>query len=67
LTLVNVEKQTAEIDTIKENIQQSLISTAKANPGLRTFRDNNFTLVYRYNDKKKIYLFEVTISPEQYK
>lgn len=67
LTLVNVEKQTAEIETIKENIAQSLISTAKSNPGLRTFRKNSFTLIYSYKDKKGIYLFEVTITPDQYK
>ncbi|MBF4517364.1 hypothetical protein IRZ71_13455 [Flavobacterium sp. ANB] len=67
LTLVNVEKETAEIGTIKENIEQSLISTAKANPGIKTFRDNNFTLIYHYSDVKKVYLFEVTIVPDQYK
>lgn len=67
LTLVNVEKKTAEIETIKQNIEQSLISTAKANPGLKTFRDHKFNLVYSYSDKNKVYLFEVKISPDQYK
>lgn len=67
LTLVNVEKKTAEIETIKENIEQSLISTAKANPGLKIFRDHKFTLVYSYSDKNKIYLFEIMIAPNQYK
>lgn len=67
LTLLNVEKETAEIQTIKENIAQSLLSTVKANPGLKAFRDNDFTLIYNYDDKKENYLFEVTITPEQYK
>ncbi|MBS7231755.1 hypothetical protein KHA90_12030 [Flavobacterium psychroterrae] len=67
LTLLNVDKQTAEVDTIKLNIQESLISTVKANPGLKIFRDNNFTLIYNYDDKKADYLFEITITPEQYK
>lgn len=67
LTLLNLEKQSAEIDTIKLNIQQSLISTVKANPGLRAFRDNGFTLIYNYDDKKADYLFEITITPDQYK
>jgi len=67
LTLVKVEKQTAEIEIIKDNIEQSLISTAKANTGLKEFRDHNYTLNYNYNDKKKVYLFAVSISPEQYK
>jgi len=67
LTLVKVEKATAEIETIKENIEQSLISTAKANPGLQEFRDHNYTLIYSYSDKNKVYLFEVSIIPDQYK
>jgi hypothetical protein len=67
LTLVNVEKATAEVEVIKENIEKSLVSTASSNPGLKTFRDNKFTIVYRYNDTKKAYLFEVTITPKQYR
>lgn len=67
LTLLNVEKQTAEIETIKQNIEESLVSTVKANPGLKAFRDNKFTLIYNYDDKKEDYLFEITITPDQYK
>lgn len=33
LTLTNVEKATAETDVIQEEIEKSLLSTAKANPG----------------------------------
>lgn len=67
LTLMNVEKQTAEIDVIQEEIQKSLISTAKANKGLQVFRDNDYTLIYSYSDKKKVFLFQIKILPDQYK
>ncbi|MFW0739052.1 hypothetical protein [Flavobacterium sp. T12S277] len=67
LTLLNVEKETAEIETIKQNIEASLLSTVKANPGLKAFRDNGFTLIYNYDDKKENYLFQITITPDQYK
>ncbi len=67
LTLLNVAKETAEIDVIKEEIEKSLISTAKANPGLQVFRDNDYILVYHYSDKKKVFLFDVKILPDQYK
>ncbi|WP_029270717.1 hypothetical protein [Flavobacterium sp. KJJ] len=67
LTLMNVEKETAEINVIKKEIEKSLISTAKANPGLQVFRDNDYTLVYKYSDKKKASLFEVKILADQYK
>ncbi|ABQ03620.1 hypothetical protein [Flavobacterium johnsoniae] len=67
LTLTNVEKATAETDVIQEEIEKSLLSTAKANPGLQVFRDNDYTLVYSYSDKKKAFLFDITILPDQYK
>ena len=67
LTLLNVEKKTAEIDVIQEEIKKSLLSTAKANPGLKVFRDNDYTLIYSYSDKKKEFLFDVKILPDQYK
>ncbi|MBF4486558.1 hypothetical protein [Flavobacterium sp. CSZ] len=67
LTLLNVEKEKAEINIIQEEIEKSLISTAKANPGLQVFRDNDYTLIYNYYDKKKVALFKIRILPDQYK
>ncbi|KAF2331069.1 hypothetical protein [Flavobacterium ginsenosidimutans] len=67
LTLLNVAKETAEVNVIQEEIEKSLISTAKANPGLQVFRDNDYTLIYHYSDKKKVFLFDVKILPDQYK
>lgn len=67
LTLLNVVKETAEVNVIKEEIEKSLISTAKANPGLQVFRDNDYTLIYHYSDKRKVFLFDVKILPDQYK
>ncbi|MFD2940947.1 hypothetical protein [Flavobacterium notoginsengisoli] len=67
LTLMNVAQETAETDVIQEEIRKSLISTAKTNPGLQVFRDNDYTLNYSYSDKKKVYLFTIKILPDQYK
>lgn len=67
LTLLNVEKETAEINVIQGEIKKSLLSTAKANPGLQVFRDNDYTLNYSYSDKKKVFLFDVKILPDEYK
>ena len=67
LTLLNVEKETAEVNVIKAEIEKSLISTAKANPGLQVFRDNDYALIYHYSDKKTAFLFDVKIFPDQYK
>lgn len=67
LTLLNVEKEKAEINVIQDEIQKSLISTARSNKGLQVFRDNDYTLIYSYSDKKKAFLFTVKILPDQYK
>ena len=64
---MNVVKETAEVNIIQDEIQKSLLSTAKANPGLQVFRDNDYTLIYSYSDKKKAFLFNVKILPDQYK
>lgn len=67
LTLVKVEKTTAEVNVIHKEIEKSLVSTAKENSGLKVFSDNDFALVYSYNDKNKVFLFKVVIMPDQYK
>ncbi|MDY0988925.1 hypothetical protein SOM12_15940 [Flavobacterium sp. CFBP9031] len=67
LTLIKVVKETAEIGVIQEEIRKSLLSTAKANPGLQVFRENDYTLVYSYSDKKRSFLFDVKILPDEYK
>jgi hypothetical protein len=67
LTLLNVEKETAEINVIKEEIGKSIVSTAKANPGLQIFREKDFILIYHYSDKKKAFLFDIEVFPHQYK
>ncbi|WP_417939259.1 hypothetical protein [Flavobacterium sp. RS13.1] len=67
LTLLNVVKETAEVNVIKTEIEKSLISTAKANPGLQVFRKNEYALVYSYSDKNKVFLFNVKIFPDLYK
>lgn len=67
LTLMNVEKETAEINVIRTEIKKSLLSTAKANSALQVFRDNDYTLIYSYHDKKGVFLFDVKILPDQYK
>ncbi|KQO29983.1 hypothetical protein ASF10_05620 [Flavobacterium sp. Leaf82] len=67
LTLMNVAKETAEINVIKQEIEKSLLSTAKANPGLQVFRDSDYSLIYNYYDKKKVFLFKVQLLPYQYK
>jgi len=67
LTLMNVEKETAEINIIRTEIEKSILSTAKANPGLQVFRDNDYSLIYNYKDKKNVFLFSIKILPDQYK
>ena len=67
LTLLHVEKKTADITLIQKEIEKSLVSTVKANPGLQAFRDNDFALFYSYSDQNKVFLFKITIAPDQYK
>lgn len=52
---------------LKSQIKLQIIETVKTHPSTRIFRDNNVTLVYRYNDEKGKYLFTIVATPEEYK
>jgi hypothetical protein len=59
---------TDEIDTaaFKEIMLPTQLNMIKTNPGMKTFRDNDVTLVYSYSDNKGNYLLREVITPEMY-
>lgn len=53
--------------SLKSQIKPQIIETVKTHPSTKIFRDNDITLVYRYNDEKGKYLFTIVATPEDYK
>jgi hypothetical protein len=66
-TLVNMVKDSVNIDDLKKRIEPNILNNAKTNPEMKTIRDNKTTLNYYYKDKSGVYLFTISIKPEQYK
>ncbi|MDR2951573.1 MAG: hypothetical protein LBV71_20475 [Prevotella sp.] len=52
---------------LKSQIKPQIIETVKNHPSTRIFRDNDVTLVYKYNDEQGKYLFTIMAAPQDYK
>lgn len=44
-----------------------VLNFVKTNPQMKMLRDNNLTLNYFYKDKNGVYLFQIPVTPDQYK
>mgnify|MGYP000990066765 CR=1 FL=1 len=66
-TLIEMEKATVDVLEIKKQLEPNIINFARTNPDMKYFRDNDVTIKYNYKDKNSVYLFDISVSPEQYK
>jgi len=65
-TLVNMTKDSININELKGYIEPTIINFVKTNPDMQTIRDNKVTVNYYYKDKVGVYLFTISVKPEQY-
>ena len=66
-TLVNMVKDSIKIEDLKKYLEPTIVNFVKTNPEMETLRDYNTTINYYYKDKVGIYLFTISVKPEQYK
>jgi len=66
-TLVNMEKDSVNIQDFEEYMQPQILNNVKTNPDLKLFRDNKVTMSYYYKDSKGIFISKISITPDQYK
>jgi len=66
-TLVNLVKDSINTDEIKEFLEPTIVNFVKTNPDMQLMRDNDVIVNYYYKDMLGIYLFTITVKPEQYK
>lgn len=52
---------------LKSHLQSQLISTIKTNSKNKFFNENDITLVYQYNGDTGNYLFNIILTPENYR
>ena len=66
-TLIYLEKEETDPQSIKENIEPAIIYDVKTKPDLKLFRDNDVTFIYSYFDKNGVLVHTLTITPDVYK
>ena len=66
-TLINMDKDSIDIERLEEYLKPVILNTIKTNPDLKSFRDNNVTMSYNYKDKNSNHILKLTFTPEQYK
>ena len=65
-TLVDLVKDSINIDGLKNYLEPTIINTVKTNPEMKVVRENKTTVNYYYKDKVGVYLFTISVTPEQY-
>lgn len=65
-TLVNVQKESIDVEALKKSVEKEILTSSKTNPSLEAFRDNGSTVIYSYKDTNEKELFEITLTPEMY-
>jgi hypothetical protein len=65
-TLVNMVKDSVNIGELKNYLLPTITNFVKTNPDMKQIRENKMTVNYYYKDKAGIYLFTISVKPEQY-
>ena len=65
-TLINYDKESIDVIELKRTLEPHIVNQLKSSPQMQWQRDNKVTLDYYYKDKNGIYLFTITVKPEQY-
>ncbi len=66
-TLINIYKDSIDIEKLEEYLKPVILNTIKTNPDLKSFRDNNVVISYNYKDKDRAHVLKLTFTPDQYK
>lgn len=66
-TLINMDKDSIDIERLEEYLKPLILNSVKTNPDLKSFRDNNITMSYNYKDKNSNHIFKLIFTPEIYK
>jgi hypothetical protein len=65
-TLVNMLKDSIDVEGIQKQLEPSVVNIVKTNPGMKNFRENNVRVQYAYKDKNGVFLFQIDVTPDKY-
>ena len=65
-TLVNIVKDSVDVNSFEEIMKPTILNVVKTNPDLKSFRDNKVTMCYNYNDMNGVFVTKISITPDLY-
>ncbi|BAX80635.1 hypothetical protein [Labilibaculum antarcticum] len=66
-TLVNVVKDSINIEELKNNLSPTIVNFVKTNPDMKNIRDHETIVNYSYKDMTGVFLFTISVKPIEYK
>lgn len=65
-TLFSVNKAPASLKKLKSIREEKMLNNIKTEKEFKPYRDNKVTIVYKYYDEDRIFLFSIFLTPEKY-
>ena len=65
-SLVNYERDSIDIEVFLSHMEPVILHNVKTNPELKSFREQNVTIIYLYKDKNGEQIGKITVSPDLY-
>jgi hypothetical protein len=65
-TLINVVKDSVNIQAFEDIMKPMILNIVKTNPDLKIFRDNKVTMSYNYQDMNGVFITKISVVADQY-
>jgi hypothetical protein len=65
-TVLTLVRDSVNVDELKKVIEPNIVNSVKTNPDMKTIRDHKTNINYYYKDRKGVFLFTISVSPDKY-
>lgn len=65
-TLVNMVKDSINVQDLKNYLEPNVTNNMKTNPDMKFYRDKKITMTYYYKDKNGVFVIKIAVTPDKY-